>query len=412
MKASEPLSIKQNVIWNGIGSLFYQGSLWLVTVLVVILSSSYENSGILAYAMTVGNIFGTLATYNMRTFQVSDVANRFSAHNYVAFRFITITSALAVCIVYAVVVTWSLNLVVTIVLFLLFKSDESFSIVLYAVDQKAYRMDYIGVSQIIRGTFVLLAFSAGLVFADSLNVSIVSMFVLCLGVTLIYDIPHASRLDAIKPRIEASQVKELFVTCLPAVLSVVFCGMVVAVSRQYFGNVYGNEALGIYAAVATPSVIVQLCAQYLYSPILGPIAEQWTNGTREGLHSLLVKLLAMMLLIIAAIVVALSFCGDFLLTAAFGQSISEYTYLFPPVLVGTGLIAFAWFFSDLLIVFREMKLALAMNAVNLAVALGSMVPLIDAFYMNGINYTIILANGVAIVLALVFVVRSIRVRYQ
>lgn len=45
------LSLKANMLWNSFGSLFYSGCQWLVTVMVVRLSTSYEAAGILAVAM-------------------------------------------------------------------------------------------------------------------------------------------------------------------------------------------------------------------------------------------------------------------------------------------------------------------------------------------------------------------------
>lgn len=65
----KPLSLRQNTIYNAVGSLAYQGFQWLITVLVVLLSSDYANSGVLAYAMTVGNMFSSIAIYSTRAFR-------------------------------------------------------------------------------------------------------------------------------------------------------------------------------------------------------------------------------------------------------------------------------------------------------------------------------------------------------
>ena len=98
---TEELPVKTNILFNTIGSLTYQGCLWLMTVLVVALSGNYSNAGTLAYAMALGNIFFTIAIYAMRTYQVSDVEGRYSQSNYLAFRIITILLALVLCSIYA-----------------------------------------------------------------------------------------------------------------------------------------------------------------------------------------------------------------------------------------------------------------------------------------------------------------------
>ena len=43
----KPLSIKQNMLWNSFGSITYLACQWLITILVVRLSSGYEAAGTL-----------------------------------------------------------------------------------------------------------------------------------------------------------------------------------------------------------------------------------------------------------------------------------------------------------------------------------------------------------------------------
>ena len=147
-RAIEPLSVAQNTIFNAIGCLCYLGCQWVTTVMVVRLSSSYENSGLYAFAMATGIIFASIALYKVRTFQVSDISNQFSNSSYIAFRLITILIGWFVCAVYIPIATnRQMNLITVSLLYLVFKTDESFSDVLYGIYQKNGRMDYIGISQ-------------------------------------------------------------------------------------------------------------------------------------------------------------------------------------------------------------------------------------------------------------------------
>ena len=54
------LSVGQNALLNSIGSLFYLGCQWLITVLVIRIGS-VEDGGDLSLAMSITNIFYTLA---------------------------------------------------------------------------------------------------------------------------------------------------------------------------------------------------------------------------------------------------------------------------------------------------------------------------------------------------------------
>ena len=149
-------ALMRNMLYSTIGSLVYQGCLWLMTVLVVVLSDNYENAGVLALAMASGNMFLAIGTYNMRTYQVSDVKGRFSQAEYVALRILTICIAWVIMIPYTLITTDGLSAAVAIIIFLLFKSDECFVDVLYGIDQRGHHFDIIGKSQVIRGLLAII----------------------------------------------------------------------------------------------------------------------------------------------------------------------------------------------------------------------------------------------------------------
>lgn len=406
----KPLSVKRNILFNTVGSLTYQGCLWLTTVLVVILSNGYTGSGVLALAMTIGNMFNPIATYSMRTFQVSDVKGTYSQSSYVGFRLVTTVLGLAFAIPYAIVVGGDQATTITILLYMLFKIDEAFVDVLYGVDQRGERMDYIGISQFLRGVALIALFAGGLLAFKSLNFAVLGMFFAGLTMTIFYDIPHASRIGGIRPAIVPSTIVVLLKKCLPLVVSTLLISMVVSVARQYFSWVCGVDQLGLYAAVATPAVLIQALARYLYAPSLVPLAERWESGEEGVFTRYLLKTIRFMVAFIVIMVVGLSLVGTPVLVRVYGESIAAYTYLFPYVLVSTGFIALMWFLSDVLVICRDMRGLLFSNVVAFAACALLMVPLEMTFGMNGINFVVIASMTVGAVAAAFFLRRAIVVR--
>jgi len=401
----EPLSIRKNFLWNTAGCLVYQGCQWAITVIVVILSANYENSGMLAFAMSVGNVFSTIATYNVRTYQVSDVLNRFTSSNYVAFRCLTLIVAFVLVGFYLGAIV-SQALIPTVFCYLLFKADESFCNVLYGMDQKAQRMDYIGVSQAARGALTLMSFSVILFLTQDLNLAILGMSALCIAVTFLYDRKRAEKLGQIIPSISLAKAKELFVTCFPAVVTLCCFGLVVMIARQGFENMRVAEALGIYAAVATPTVIVQVASSYLYAPFISKIAKDWADAQVKEVLRTLTSVTALIAIVFVLIFVASFAFGDKLLVLVFGQRIADYTYLLMPALFATACAAFVGFFLDVLIVFRNMKGALLANLLSAITSALVIAPAIGRFGMNGVNIAIIVSFGVGIALSIVFLLIS------
>lgn len=395
------------MFFNALGSLMYQGCLWLTTVLVVILSSGYNDSGLLAFAMTVGNMFNPIATYNMRPYQVSDVKGDYSQNNYVAFRLVTLIIGFIIIIPYTFVLSNDVLTICVVLIYLLFKADEAFCDVLYGVEQRAERMDFIGISLFLRGVVLVIAFSVGLFLSKSLPVAVAVMSLSCMAVTFLYDFPHASWFADLRPCIRYRQVLILLKSCLPLVMSTLFIGMVVSLSRQCFSNLYGTEELGRYAAVATPAVLVQAAARYLYAPVLAPLSVDWNKGGSSFRKSFM-KTAALMCLCCTGMVIVLSVVGGPLLMLVYGSGISDCVYLFPWVLVGTALIAFFCFVTDTLIVCRNLRCLLVSATVAIIITAVTMLPFERLFGMNGINYTIISAASIGIVVACFSMFWSIR----
>ena len=100
------LSMKQSILWNSWGSMFYLGCQWLLTILVVRISG-VDNAGLLSLAMSVSNIWYSLAVYGMRNFQVSDTNEKYSNGLYISSRIFTGSAALFGCIIYTLVLSYS-----------------------------------------------------------------------------------------------------------------------------------------------------------------------------------------------------------------------------------------------------------------------------------------------------------------
>ena len=405
---TEELPVKTNILFNTIGSLTYQGCLWLMTVLVVALSGNYSNAGTLAYAMALGNIFFTIAIYAMRTYQVSDVEGRYSQSNYLAFRIITILLALVLCSIYALATGIPKDVIVPTLLFLLFKADEELAAVCYGSEQRFNRMDYAGISQFWRGIAALLFFGLILRATASLSLAILGMFMSCLAVTLLYDIPHMSAFGSIKPAINKSITVSLLRQCFPAVLATLLLTSVVSITRQYFGTLYGTEDLGKYASVATPAVIIQAMASFLYSPLIEPLSRTLSVEGKGAFAKHLVKVSLGLFAFLGILMLILGAFGNWFLTLIYGPSIAPFTYLLTLVLVITMQAAFMMFLSDVLIILRSFKTVLVANLSSFLVTLAAMQVVIPRYGMDGINYVLIASYSAGLLVALIGIIRETR----
>lgn len=366
---AKELSLQKNMAWNSIGSLIYLGCSWLTTVLVVTLSTDYADSGSLAVAMAVGNLVASISLFKVRPVQVSVSDNSFSTGDFVGLRIVTSLFALIFVLIYSFVTVAPGNYGV-VALYALFKVAESFVDVFHGVFQKHNRLDYAGKSQIIRGVLLLVSFVIGLSFFRSLATSILLMAMSSLMAILLYDRGIALSYGSISPRFNGPVLSSLIRKCFAGFASSLLITMVVSVARQSYGICFGNEELGHYAAVATPCVIIQALASYIYAPLYGKIADADKSGDDTSVGRLVAKVLSAIVLITGLCLFASFLLGDFALEIIYGSSIAPYVYLIYGALVSTACAAMISFLLDVLIILGKTKAILFFSMVSILLCFG------------------------------------------
>lgn len=405
-KTPKALSIKSNFAWNTFGSLTYQFCIWLMTVLVVRLSmtGAYENSGYLAFAMAAGNIFTAIATFNLRSFQVSD-NGKYSSRNYSAMRLFTCAAAYVIIILYTLFQNPGTMAFLSVVVFCVFKFDEAFADILYGIDQGASRMDYIGISQTVRGLGIIIVFSITIMFTGNVPLSVLPIGIVGIAVTFLYDIPHAKRISPVAPSISRIALKAMLIECFPVAASLLLHNFAASIVRQFFGIWYGSDMLGIYAAIATPCVIVQVLAAYLYAPCVVPLSESLRNDI-DAFWKMLGKLATTIAAAtFVCIILAFAF-GPSAIELLFGEGVREWSWTFGYAIIAASFMAFDVILMNILIVMRKTIAACVSNAIALISCAALMLPCFAAWSVNGVNIVLIISFGCAVIYAVVYILRQ------
>lgn len=389
----------------------YLGCQWLITVLVVRLSTDFTNSGLLTLAMSVTNIFYAIAAYNMRAYQVSDVEGKYEDCIYMQIRSITCAAALLLCMGYSLILYQDKRFF-AIVLYMIFRIVEAFIDILQGFDQKAMRMDIIGKSMAVRGVANVVVFAAVIKFTDSFLLAVLAMIVVSAVVMLVYDIPWAARFGELRGRLQLTTVKRLLIECLPMGVAASLSSSIVTIPRSLLDSLKGEEVLGIYGALAVPTVIVQVAATYIFNPMLSVYAVHYTNKDKKAFFKLFNRsLIAIAGLSICALAGAY-FLEDLILPILLGEAIKPYISLFIPMLVCTILNAAVWFETNLLVVIRDFKSYFWVTVAAVVLSLAAGYPLIKMYSMNGVNITLIIVNAVQLLLFSIILYRKFQKNFM
>jgi len=391
-----------------VGNFVYLFSQWLLSFFVVRLLG-FDDAGILSLATAIAGSFVGISLYGIRSFQVSDIKGKYSNKTYIVSRFITSAVSLVVCIVFVAANSYSPFITACILIYMCFKISESISDVYQGILQKAMRMDYIGRSFIIKGVVILAVFVTAIVLTHDLLIGVVVLCVSSFAIVFCYDMQKARKFDLdMKDASWRSPVKALLKECLPIACFVLIFNMTAQVPRYFLEAQMGVEALGAYATIAMPVVIVQVSASFIFAPLTTPFAQRLDEGDLGGFKALFKKTMLFIVALSGISLIGFAVLGNWVLTLLFGPAIEPYTYLLMPLVICTILVAASWFLSTMLIVLRKLKALLCISAAAFVLVVVGSMPCIASFGQNGASFILIAGLAVYVVLSIVATIKGVR----
>lgn len=400
--------IKLNLLWNSVGSCVYLAMQWVVTVLAVRLGD-LPSAGQLALAMSFSNLFVSVAGFNMRSYQNTDLTQQIPNGVYISVRLCTCVASLLLCALFAILSRHALSDVLAITAFMLFRVSEAWADVYHAIAQRNWRLDICGRSMLLRGILLVFAFSLVLWATKTVTWAILAMAVVCLLEVFCYDRLAVGRLEEIAFLWRPATGLRLLKTCLPLMLSSFLGVALQMLPRLSLERQWGDEVLGIFASVNSPTLVVAMAAGFLYAPFTTLFAERQQAGDRKGFIRLGVAVAGATVLIGAVAIVCACFAGDWGLQLLYHDpQITTASYLLAPLLLTTTLSALATFVSFLLTALRQLRGIFYANLIGFIVCCFTMDPFIAAKATMGAAQSLVLAMGTQLVLLALMTVRELR----
>ena len=379
------MNYQKQAFYNTLGNVVYLGCTWLLTVLVVRLSG-FEDAGVLGLAMSVGNVFYFIGMYGMRSFQSSDATHQFSADVYRRTRVITVSASLVLCGIYLGI---SLPLgsvsgksALAIFLYLVYRSFEAGSDVLFGELQKDGHLEVCGLSMSVKGVLSVGIFAL-LIRPFGLNAALAGLCVLAAAIWFFYDRWRFRALHREPETPAPGTVKELLIQGFSLLLTTVFPIAVTALPRMALEHYQGEAMLGIYASICTPTIIITT----LVPNILTPFMTLYGKLVAEKEYGRLMRYLFLsMVLTVALGGVACLLAwplADWALSLLYGEEILAHTYIFIPLIIATTVYALSMCGNSVLITLRVPKTLVICSGAALAVSAVISYPMTRAWGMMG-----------------------------
>lgn len=406
------LTLGQNALYNSIGSIVYIVCQWLITIVVVHLGS-YEAAGNLSLAISMSNMFFTFASFSVHDYQVSDFHGKYSPSIYFSTRLLTGFGGLAVySAVIALLPGYTGYQRICILLYGVFRLAEVLVDVLQTMEQKAERMDLLFRSYVARGLLHLGGFSGVMALTGNLLLAIGVITVFSFACVLLLDLTACRRLTGLHFAVDGRASLHLLWECLPLMCNSFCQSAIVAIPRSVLEAQWGEYLLGIYASIATPAVIVQSAASWLYTPLLTTFTRYYVQRNKKGYLSLLAKFSAVIAVCIAAALIGGKLLAAWGLGLLFTEEVVAHADLLVPVLVTTIMIACSYFLSALITITRQLKVIAVANIAATLVGAAISAPIIRVWGMNGVNYVIFIAMGLDLLVLIVTLILTLKKRFS
>ncbi len=409
--SEKKLSIQSSIAWNSMGSIFYLGCQWLITMLVVRLAD-VETAGVLSLAMSTTNLWYAVAIYGMRNFQVSDTTGQYGTGTYVYSRIITCIIAILGCMVNAFIIPYDEVQRASIIIYMVYKLSEAMYDVYAGVYQREWRLDYAGKSMVIRGILTLFSFVGFLVLTDNIVIALSGMAVSCGLAIMFYDIPIAKKLTGYKINKQWIPLGALLKECFPLVVYTMLSTAIGTIPRLIMERVLGGYELGIYGSVATPTLIIQMGATYIFNPFVTVFAERYNNKEKKAFWDAFRKCLLAVVAVALIGLIGGAIFGEWGLNLLYGAEVAKHVELLLPLILCVVLTAFAWFMCGVLTAIREFNGLVVSNVVAVLVSGALSLIFESRLGMQGASLALAVATLVEIIILVIYMLKKMKKHFE
>lgn len=276
----------RDYFWNTAASVMTSASTVLLLLVVTQFLGAYVG-GVFSFAFALAQQFQTVGTYDMRSYQATDVQDRFTFGTYHASRIVTTGLMMAGVSGYALVTNGWTSQSLLIILVACLRFFDAFEDVFHGEFQRLGRLDIAGRAFFFRVLTTTVAFTAAIAVSRSLMISCIITIAVSTAALIGLNVPMGRRMFRLRPTFNVVSLRSLLLACLPLA-----CGAFLAmylVNGPKFGieRNLSPEYQTYYAVLFMPALVINLLSTFIFKPLLTTLAKAWVIGDRRAFTRLI-----------------------------------------------------------------------------------------------------------------------------
>lgn len=376
-------TFKKNFIWNMVGTTLNSFNSMFFMIIITRLNGT-EDAGVFTLLFSIVCLLYNIGIYAGRTFQVTDKTGKYNETEYVIHRIMTVSLMFIVGAIYCTVKHFEQYKFALTMLLTFMKCLEAATDCLYGIMQKNDQLYKSGISLTIKAVGSLLAvFLVNFLFQD-LILSFIVVDVICLVITLFYDIP--SIWQYLQKEYSIKKAFTLFYSGFYA-FAYYFLNVYLSNASKYAldGKVASSEQ-AMFGIVLMPATLINLCAIYLLQPYINRLGLLYSENRvvefRKAMKMIVIGCVGIGVLALAGATIL----GIPVLNLVYGVDLTNYLHSLQIIIVGATMIAIVTVLSTALTTFRNTKTQFVIYLIVSGVILCISNTFVNRYGVNGGAY--------------------------
>ncbi len=356
--------VKRAFLWNMIGSTCYSAASFLY-LLVVTRLCGVEQAGFFSLSYATAQMILQLGRYGMRTYQATDLDQRYTFKEYGVSRIISCAAMMLIGIVYsAVSFNGTYIIISTFVIFM--KMVDAVEDVYHGNFQQKFNVELMGKLLALRNIYSAVVFIVTLAMFRKLYFSTVftalTSFALAILVNGFFTRRYKEQESGRTFRMSA--VLELLKNCAPLFVGTFLSLLLYNIPKYAMTGNMTYDFQCYYSILFMPSFVITLMCDYVFKPTITSIARVWWENNMGKFKAYILKILGLIALADVAIVLGGHFIGRRLLELVYGVDLGDFKLDFIVLLIGGGFSALVYMLYNILIAIRKEKCIIVVYAIT------------------------------------------------
>lgn len=345
----------RDYIWNSVG-LGAWGMVFPILSIVTTQLLGAEDGGRFSMAFVTGTMLLFIANYGVRTYQVSDLAEKHSFWDYQINRFLTCAIMILIGILYCQFRGYSAGMFALCMGMFVYRAVDGLADVYEGRLQQVDKLYLAGVSQAVRSAAVIVAYSIFLLISRKLAVAGMAMGLASIASLILVTIPLTLFETPKSERFTIAGVKDLFVECFPLFVALFLYNLIDNMPKFAMEGVLPYSDQLYFNALFSPAHIIIMVIGFVYKPQLMRLAEIWADQSRRARFDLII--LAILALIVGLTGLVALFMGTIgipIMSFLYGVDFEQFRGLAYVMVVTGGVCAAIDFLYQVITVLRRQK---------------------------------------------------------